>query len=283
MNILLTGGSGFIGTNLQVYLRKIAKLYAPKSSELNLLNKNQVISFIRNNSINFIIHCAACGVRITHEATLDTVALPNIKMFENLVEASNYRIPIIVIGSGAEYNKARNLHKVHESEFGSSIPKDPYGYSKYIISKNIEKYDNILNLRVFGVYGFFENQTRVTTSIIKNNLRHEPIMLNQNVVFDFIWVSDLCKIIVFFVENGFNKKFINVSPSKSIEIKELAEIVNDFSDYTSDIIIKNTGTGLEYTGDNSILMQSLNDFSFTSYYDGMRYLYSFIKNNNFIR
>ena len=173
--ILLTGSGGFIGQHLKKYLSEY-ELYTPRSFDLNLMDKSSLEQYLRKNKIDFIIHSASCGVRITENATIEDVAQPNIQMFDNLAK---HKIPMITFGSGAEYDKSRNIINIKESHFGDFIPKDPYGYSKYLISQEIQKYDHILNLRIFGIYGQNENPTRVTTSIINNYINKEKIHKNK--------------------------------------------------------------------------------------------------------
>ncbi len=279
-NILLTGSGGFIGSHLKEYLQNKYNLFTPRSLELNLLDGLSVKKYIETNKINFIIHSASCGVRITADATIEDVAKPNLEMFNNLADCVNPNCPMITFGSGAEYDKSRPLQKIKEEDFGKSIPKDPYGYSKYLISKEIEKQENILNLRIFGIYGQGEDASRVTSCIINDNLNHRPITLNQNVVFDFIWIDDFCKIVEHFIEKPTKEKFINVSPTESIQIVDLANIVNDFSDFKSEIIIKNKGLNKEYTGDNNKLIKEIKDIKFTSYKESMKNFYLILKDKN---
>ena len=274
-NILLTGSGGFIGKHLKNFFSKKFNLYTPRSFQLNLLDKKALSDYTKENKIDLIIHSASCGVRISPDATVEEVSKPNIEMFKNLADLN---LPMITFGSGAEYDKSRPLHKIKEENFGENIPQDPYGYSKYAISKEIEKRENILNLRIFGIYGVGEDKSRVTSCIINDNSRKEPIMLNQNVIFDFIWIEDFCKIVEFFVENPTKEKFVNVAPTESIEIVELAKIINDLSDFKSEIIIKKEGLNKEYTGDNSKLLKLMPDLQFTSYKDGMKNFYFQIKN-----
>ena len=276
-NILLTGSGGFIGKHLKKFLSEKFNLFTPRSFQLNLLDKNAVADYVKANKINFIIHSASCGVRISPDATIEEVAKPNIEMFKNLADLN---LPMITFGSGAEYDKSRPLHKIKEENFGENIPQDPYGYSKYLISKEIEKRENILNLRIFGIYGTGEDKSRVTSCIVNDNLAHRPILLNQNVVFDFIWIEDFCKIVEFFIENQTKEKFVNVTPTEIIEIVELAKIVNDFSDFKSKIIVKKDGLNKEYTGDNSTLLKLMPDLKFTSYAEGMKKFYSLMKNQS---
>lgn len=277
MRIFLSGSGGFIGRHLKTFLGSKHEVLAPRSSELDLLDGRSVDSFFAENKVDFIIHSAALGVRITPEAALEQVALPNIEMFKNLSKHANAKCPMIVFGSGAEYDKSRALCKVKEGDFGLSVPKDAYGYSKYCISKEIEKLDHILNLRIFGIYGLWENPTRVTSCIVNDNLNRKPMMMNQNVVFDFIYIDDLCDIVGRLLENFPNKKFLNLTPTESVETKTLAKIVNEFSDYKSEIIFKRGGMNLEYTGDNSELLEVLGGYSFTSYKSGMKKFYGELK------
>lgn len=69
------------------------------------------------------------------------------------------------------------------------------------------------------------------------------------------------------------EKFINVAPTESIEIVELAKFVNEISDYKSEIIIKSNGLNKEYTADNSKLLKIMCNPSFISYKNGMNRLY----------
>lgn len=262
-NILLTGSGGFIGKHLKKYFKEY-NLFTPRSFQLNLLDRVETVQYLKENNIEFIIHCASCGVRITPDATLEEVAKPNIQMFNNLAQSN---LPMITIGSGAEYDKSRPLVNIKEEDFGKSIPKDPYGYSKYLISKEIEKRDNILNLRLFGIYGLWEDPSRVTSCIVNAKIKNKPVVLNQNVRFHFIWIDDFCKIVKHFVKYPTKEKFLNVAPNESIEIIELAKIAD------VETIIKNEGLNKEYTADNSRLLSQIGKFQFSDYKIGMNNLY----------
>lgn len=274
MNILLTGSGGFIGQHLKEHLKDKYNLLTPCSWKLNLLNQADVDEYFNNHEIDMIIHLAAAGVRITPDATIEEVAKPNIEMFDNLAKHVSEKCKMIMLGSGAEYDKSKPIINVKESEFGKSIPQDPYGYSKYLISKKIEKQENILNLRVFGVYGVGESPTRVTSAIVNAKIKNEPVVLNQNVRFCFIWIEDLCKIVEYFIENPTKEKFINVTPNESIEIADMAKLIG------AEVSLKNEGLNNEYTGDNTLLKSKIGDFEFYSYKTGLLNMYEVLKGQN---
>ncbi|MBR1980096.1 NAD-dependent epimerase/dehydratase family protein [Candidatus Proelusimicrobium excrementi] len=272
--ILLTGSGGFLGSNLKPYLLQGYQVFAPRSKELNLLDFESVQKYISANKIDFIIHSAAAGVRITPDATAEDVARPNILMFDNLVHSGT---PIMTFGSGAEYDKSRPLVKVKESVFGQSVPEDPYGFSKYQISKKIETLPNALNLRIFGIYGPGENPSRVTTHILNSVLNRRDIILNQNVLFSFIFIEDFCKIAAAFVQNPPKAKFINVACPWPEETGALAETAKKLFKSDLKILFKTPGFNKEYTCDTSLLNAILPDFKFTSYETGLEKLCRHLK------
>lgn len=272
--ILLTGSGGFIGGHLKNKLGAQYDLFTPRSAELNLLHSSAVKHYVRANQIDFIIHAAAAGVRITADATMESVARPNIDMFHSLAET---QLPMLVFGSGAEYDKSRRLHKVSENDFGKFIPSDPYGYSKYAISKLIEKREGIVNLRLFGVYGPGENPTRVTSYILRQIHRSESIRLNQNVLFDFIYIDDLCSVVQYFIKSFPKEKYINVTSGESIETVKLAQLANQVLAGKSPIEVKHPGMNLEYTASNDLLFSLIPGFSFCSYTEGLQRMNKYFK------
>lgn len=270
-NILITGSGGFIGQNLKEYLQCKYTLFCPRSFELDLLDEISVREYFKQNEIDFVIHCAnQGGIRgVTDD---ETVIDNNLKMFHNL-EAFLDGKRMIFFGSGAQYDKSRPLVKIKEDDLGKIVPKDPYGYSKLFVAKEIEKLEDVLCLNIFGSYGKHEKESRFPTYAILQNLKHEPIIINKNVVFDYLYIDDLCKIVEHFVENKPSEKIINVTPTQSISLFEIAEIVNCISDFKSEIIIKEQGLNNEYTGDNKKLLNEIKDFSFTSYEIGLKNLF----------
>ncbi|MBT6170372.1 MAG: NAD-dependent epimerase/dehydratase family protein, partial [Flavobacteriaceae bacterium] len=58
-NILLTGASGFVGTNiLSSQLLNNYEILCPSSKELNLLNRNSISQYFTKESPDLVIHAA---------------------------------------------------------------------------------------------------------------------------------------------------------------------------------------------------------------------------------
>ena len=276
MNILLTGSGGFIGKNLKSYLQDKYKLLTPRSFELDLTDKAAVEDYFNRNKTDFIIHCGSVGgARGVDDK--DTTINDNLAMVNNLLK---YKLPqtrVILFGSGAMYGKSRNLCKVKETEIGNFIPLDLYGQSKVKIAEIAKSRDDVLCLNIFGCYGYGEKESRFPSYAIDCALNNETIEINQNCVFDYLWVEDMQKIIEYFIENKPADKIINITPTVSISLKEIALTVNSFLAYPVNIIIKNPVMNKEYTGDNTLLKKNFKNINFTDYTTGLKKLYNYKK------
>ena len=256
MRILLTGSGGFIGKNLKSYLQDKFELLTPRSYELDLTNSNAVAEYFKANDIDFVIHCGSVGgARGIQDK--DTTIEDNLAMVDNILSNKKTSAKVILFGSGAMYDKARNLHKVKESQIGEVVPNDLYGKSKLLISEKIKKRPDVLMLNIFACYGYGEKENRFPSYAINKVLRGEAIEINQNVVFDYLFVEDMEKIVEHFVSHFPTDKVINITPTNSISLLEIAKIVNSFGKKKVDIRIKNEVLNNEYTGDNTLLLKNL--------------------------
>lgn len=274
--IFLTGSGGFVGRNLKEYFQDSYNILCPRSQELDLTDKESVKWYFKSNRIDFIIHCASTG-GVRNCADPVNCEKDNILMVNNLCESKNEETRLILFGSGAAYSKNRNLHKVKESQIGDVIPHDLYGKSKMKLAQLAAIREDVLCLNIFACYGKYEKESRFPTYAIMQNLKKEPIVINRNVIFDYLYISDLCRIVEKFIVKFPVNKVINVTPTNSISLYEIAGIINEISGFESKISFKEQGLNFEYTGDNSLLKQEIPDFEFTSYKDGLLKLYEFYK------
>ena len=274
--ILITGSNGFIGSNLVFYLKDKYIIFSPKRNELNLFDEEQVRYYFRNNNIDFIVHCASVGGAkgvVDANNTLDV----NLKMFHNILNYKNTNTNVIVFGSGAMYDKARKLHKVKESEIGVHIPSDLYGKSKMLIAQEIKDRQDVLCLNIFACYGYGERNTRFPSYAINQVLSGKDIEINQDVIFDYLFVEDMQKIVEYFIEHKADTNIINMTPTKSSSLSEISNIVKSFSHNKTEIIIKNSEMNNEYTGDNSVLLRNYPAIEFVPIETGLKKLYEYNK------
>ena len=279
MNILLTGSGGFIGKNLKTYLQDKYNLLTPRSYELNLIDEQAVKKYFEYNDIDFVIHCASTGgARGIQDR--DTTIEDNIAMVDNILKYKKAKTRVILFGSGAMYDKSRPLHKVKEEEIGKVIPKDLYGKSKMLIAEKVKNRDDVVCLNIFACYGYGEKENRFPSYAINQVLKGEDIEINQNVIFDYLFVEDMVKIVEHYITYKPISNIINITPTKSVSLEEIAKIANSFCENKVNIKIKNPIMNNEYTGDNSLLLSDIPDFEFTKIEDGLKKLYNYINQNN---
>lgn len=276
-NILITGSGGFVGKNLKEYLSQNFNLFCPRSSELDLTDKNAVYNYFLNHDIDFIIHCATTGgVRGCKDP--ENCEQCNLSMVYNLLDVKKQSTKLLIFGSGAAYGKNRNLHKVKESQIGEFIPQDQYGKSKMELAKLTLTRQDMLCLNIFACYGKYEKNSRFPTYAITQNLKKQNITINQNVIFDYLHIGDLCKIVKEFIDKTPLHRVINITPTQSISLLEIAQTINNIGFFESKIEFKNQGMNFEYTGDNSVLLEELPDFEFTPFETGAKELFDYCKN-----
>lgn len=276
MNILLTGSGGFIGKNLKKHLCDKYDILSPRSFELDLTNRSAVEEYFNKNNIDFVIHCGSIGGARGIDDK-DTTVEDNLAMVDNILACKNDSVRVILFGSGAMYDKSRNLHKVKETELGHVIPNDLYGKSKYLIAQKVKNRDDVLMLNIFACYGYGEKESRFPSYAINQVLKGEKISINQDVVFDYLFVEDMQKIVEYFIEHKPEDNIINITPTKSVSLSEISNIVNSFVDKPQDIEIVNQTMNNEYTGDNSLLLKNYQTLNFTTMQDGLKKLFEYNK------
>ena len=185
--ILLLGATGFIGQNLIEYLSHYPDLYeilAPNHQNLDITIEDNVKYYLEKNSIDVVIHAAVYNPRVKNNLFYPTDELEtNLRMFYNIERYSNLYGKMIYFGSGAEFDKSHDICSVAEDDFGNGVPVlNDYGLYKYIIGKVIKNSNNIVNLRVFGVFGKYENwKTTFISGACCKALKGLPITIRRTV------------------------------------------------------------------------------------------------------
>ncbi len=276
MRILITGGNGFIARNLFEQLKGEYNVLSVDRQELDLLDYSKVFDYIKSNKFDIIIHTATYDAAPKHSTKDPTKVLENnLKMFFNIIRCREYFDKMIYFGSGAEYSRKHWKPKMREDYFDQHIPKDQYGFSKYVMTKYALSGDNIYNLRLFGVFGKYDDwRTRFISNACSQAALNLPIKINQNAFYDYLSIDDLIKIVRWFINNKPKKKVYNICSDNVYDHQSLAEKIIKVSGKDLEIQIETKGLGREYSGDNSLLLQEMGGFEFTPIDDTIKGLYN---------
>jgi len=278
--ILITGSEGFVGHNLKEYylFNSNFNVLTPSKEELDLIDFNNVKNYFKSNSIDYVIHSASTENINKNYAT--NVCELNLRMFSNLVESKKKSCILYSLCSGSAYSRNYWIPKMKEEYLGQFIPDDGHSYSKYLIDKISSQHENIVILRLFGIFGKYENYLyKFISNSIAKNLAKLNLKIQKNTIYDYLYIDDFCKISHLLINNNTNKGSYNITPSKSISLIEVCNIINNISSIRSEISILNNSLGREYTGDNSKLLSIIGNYNFISYEESIKSLYYYIKNN----
>lgn len=212
-NILITGGSGFLGANLAYRLSKsknnITLFVRPKSNlwrlngltskvdihKIDILKKKELDSEINKIKPDIVYHCATYGV-YNFQKDFNSIVNTNIIGIHNILESLlkyNDVEKIINIGSSFEYGvKSKPLR-----ENDLSIPTTLYGISKntqtniaqyYAKNKNLP----VITFRLFAPYGKYDSSGRLMADLMFALINKTRVKLgDKNAIRDFIYIEDV--------------------------------------------------------------------------------------------
>ena len=249
MNILVTGGAGFIGKYLVKFLlekensvtifdnfsnssEKSINFLSEMGAKIvkgDITNIKDLENVIKNHDT--IIHLAA------QISVLDSIKNPD-KTFQINVEGTNNVLSIceknsvrkiVIASSAAVYGESSQDNQLKEES--TMKPISPYGESKMKMEQNIVKFTNnnkidYVILRFFNIYGIGQSSeyAGVITKFLKNIINEESLQIFGDGLQtrDFVAIHDVIQSIynaLMFKKSG----IFNIASGKKITIKELAK------------------------------------------------------------
>lgn len=308
---LITGGAGFIGSNLCGKLLSLGHIvicldnfddyYSPAIKRKNISNLLENDSFtlveasilddgilkniVSENSVDYIFHEAAQpGVRISVENPMKPFET-NIHGTLNILNAalnSNVK-KIINASSSSVYGKTYYLpyDEKHPTE-----PVSPYGVSKLAAEHYCRVYNELYglkttSLRYFTVYGPRMRPDLAISIFTENALNNEPIEIfgDGTKTRDFTNIDDIVEANLLSMTKGDNEIF-NIGGGHRISIQELVESIIEITDSKSTISYSGNikGDAQHTHSDSSFAKTELNWEPKTSLKDGINKYIEFIAN-----
>ncbi len=236
-NILIAGGTGFIGKNFILFLKrkKTFKIYSlssqtPSKKDIikgvhyiccKLENKKLLKKNI-NFDLDYVVNFAGY---IDHSNSKETFNSHYIGL-KNLAEIFNKKKikKFIQIGSSVEYGFLRSpqkeIHKINYQKLKSVYGKSKLMASNFLIGLYKKNKFPVLILRPYLLYGPGQNFNRLIPFIIKNCLKNKSFNCsNGKQIRNFTFIDDFLKIVykcLFLKRYG---EIINVGSIKNYTIK----------------------------------------------------------------
>ena len=218
--ILITGGNGYIGSNLSRYLAKEYDLTLLNRSIVDLTDSNTLSDWFENKFFDVIIHTAIKGGSRLQKDQPSIIDY-NISIYNNLLRCKDHYNRFINLGSGAEIYDLLS----------------PYGLSKRAIYESLQDKDNYFSLRIFGIFDHNELNSRFIKTSLYRYIHKKNIILFQNKLMDFIYFTDFAKIINFYITNTNPPKNLDCVYKNKISLYDIADIIIHLDDYNVDIEI----------------------------------------------
>ena len=288
MNILITGATGFIGSELMKYLiNKHLNVYGISStktsnriSKISLNNSKLLNSFLSKNNFDVVIHLAALLENNTPLMMFNSNCKTTINLLDNCIK--NGIKKFIFSSSHAVYGKSNYLpiDETHPTE-----PITNYGITK-LMSEQIAKmysmfYDiKILNLRLSSVYGIRQPKERLVPKMILNSIKNKQMKLhkykNGFQIMDLVHIHDVCKAFELSCKSNISFGTYNIASGSPITIENISNII---SKLTSNQIFKIQEIDSEINHFFYDISKAKKDLNFSPKYTIDKHtLSSFIKN-----
>jgi GDP-L-fucose synthase len=240
------------------------EVLAPSRKELDLTDQEAVERYIDHNDFDVVLHTATWNATANSPKDTHLVLEKNLVMFFNLARLSDRFGKMVYYGSGAEYDRRHYQPFMKEEYFDRHVPVDQYGLSKYIMSKYVERSENIVDLRVFGCFGPYEDwEIRFISNAMCKALHGLPITLRQNVLFDYLWVGDLVRMTEWAMRHQTRHRHYNACSGGHIDLVSLAEMVREVTGSDVPIFVAQEGMKTEYSGDNTRIMSEMGNLQIT--------------------
>ena len=248
MKFVVTGGAGFIGSN-------IAKLLIKKGHDVIILDNfntgrkenlesikdkidlhivdikdKKIINEIINESDGIFHQAALANVYESFSKSKEYFDV-NVKGTKNIFEiAKENKIKVVFASSSSVYGEIKIMPITENIDRN---PIHPYGQTKLECEFLAEKFSKeglkVIGLRYFNVYGLGQNDayagviTKFLNKIKEN--KSPEIFGDGSQTRDFIFVKDVANANLSAMESEINFEFFNIGSQKSISILELAQII----------------------------------------------------------
>ena len=244
--VLVTGASGFIGSNLieelvernffvnaliDKDLGNLEDIYQKNKEKItiikgDILDKERIEEALKG--VKIVFHLAGISSVSEFVSNPEYSFNVNVKGTQNLLETSQDKglEKIILISSSLVY--VGNLQKINEE--GEVEIKSPYAESRreaelIALKEYSENNLPVLIVRLFNVYGKKQSVKAVIPKLICQAIKNEEIYVNCSAEKDFTYIDDAVDALIKLSEIKENGEIINLGSGKSTSLYEISKIL----------------------------------------------------------
>ncbi|HLP64904.1 GDP-L-fucose synthase [Flavobacterium sp.] len=257
--IYVAGHRGMVGSAIVANLKAkgFTNIIERTSSELNLINQEDVANFFEKEQPEYVFLAAAKVGGIVANNTYRADFIYENLMIQNNVIHQSYKNGVkklMFLGSSCIYPKLAPQPLVEESLLTGLLEEtnEPYAIAKISGIKMCDAYRdqygcNFVSVMPTNLYGFNDNYDLQNSHVLPALLRkfHEAKINNSPSVTvwgsgtplrEFLHASDMADACVFLMQNYNEKGFVNIGSGVEISIKDLAHLVKNIVGFTGEIV-----------------------------------------------
>jgi len=295
--VLVTGGTGFIGTNMRKYQPNWIYM---SSKDCDITNKNEFYEYLKDTNPDAIIHLAARvgGIKNSVENQAEFLYLNNLINLNVIHEAYRAKIPrVLSCLSTCCFPDNNETYPLVEGDLLKGEPVSTnyaYAYAKRILFLQSKYYSKCYNVRYnaftpSNVYGPEDNydidSSHFVASLVKKvaNARDGDTLrfwgsgkpLRQQ-----LFVDDLAQIIPMLLEQHEGDVPLIVAPHENLSIKEMINIGIEISGKKVQTEFSGKLDGqFRKDGSNKELLKTIGNFKFTKFRKGLEISYKWFMEN----
>lgn len=255
-NVLVTGGSGFLGSNVVKLLRKkkVKSIIIPSSKQYDLTKISNCKRIVKDVDIVFHIAGRVGGIGLNQQKPAE-LFYDNLLMGTQLIDEANKANveKLIIIGTICSYPKFAPIPFSEESIW-DGYPEEtnaPYGLAKKMLMVQSQVYRQEYNFKSIVViptnlYGpndnFDPSSSHVIPAIIlkihnaiKNKSNTVTVWGDGSPTRDFLYVEDAARGILSAAERYDDMKPVNLGSGQEVSIKVLVNIIAELMHYKGSI------------------------------------------------
>lgn len=294
MKYLITGPTGTIGMSLIKQLslddNDIWVICNPKSRRSHILKqfKNIKVIYCDMNSYDSIKEedlpeSWDCTINLAWKGTIggsrDDMLIQSYNILSGIqiIELSHKHNCKLFVGAGSQAEYGRKNHPIREDE--NTNPENGYGIAKLALNKMskilCEKYRmRFLWLRIFSVYGPYENYYSLTISTILKCINNKkPSFTSAEQLWDYAYTDDVADSIIKLIY-GQSEGVYNIGSGKMKPLSYYIDKIIKASNYKGDIgygeIAYSTKQVMYLCADISKLKETIGDCMKTSFDEGIK-------------